>query len=82
MTDPIRSVALAVAVLLIAWGVFGFISIWWQKRKRRRQCGAVYRRASEPLIRGQLVVSDGKGGVRAARPRNNPTADGGTDEGP
>lgn len=80
----------AIGILLIAWGVAGFVRVWWAWRQRRRQCGAVYLRASEPLIRGQLVVRDGNGAVRAARAfvatdtsglRVNPTPDGDTDEG-
>ena len=81
----------AAGVLLIAWGVTGLLRIWWQKRELRRACGAVYLRTSEPLIRGQLVVRNDDGTVRAARSfvqtdwsatRNNPTADGGTEESP
>lgn len=81
----------AAGFLVLAWNAFSLIGSWWSRRRRLRlDCGKVYMRASEPLIRGQLVVHDGNGGVRPARSfvvtdtsglRVNPTPDGDTDEG-
>jgi hypothetical protein len=86
MNDPIRSVALAVAVLLIAWGVFGFISLWWQRRARRRQRVAAYVHARSTAAMQSTRLFNRPWSVMQppdfSGTRNNPTADGGTDEGP